>query len=133
MMKYIAHISFSDSRKIFLFCCDCADLVNVVAGRVHLLGHEADHHLVLDAVVCEGVEPPPARGLDLARDVEVLEDDVSALVLAAPPLQVHLVAGGPQREGRVLVHSVQDLELDLRRRHAYKSGDTWHQCWSRGS
>ena len=98
----------------------------MVAGRVHLLGHEADHHLVLDAVVCEGVEPPPARGLDLARDVEVLEDDVSALVLAAPPLKVHLVAGGPQRERRVLVHSVQDLELDLRRRHGYKSGDTWH-------
>ncbi len=61
-------------------------LVNVVAGRVNLLGDQAHHHLVLDAVVREGVDLPPARGLDLACDVEVLEDDVPPLVLATPPL-----------------------------------------------
>ena len=104
-----------------------------MTGRVHLPGHQAHHHGLLHPVVSQGVDLPPAGALYLAGDVQVLQDDLTALVLPAPPLQVHLVAGGPQREGRVLVHSVQDLELDLRRRHAYKSGDTWHQCWSRGS
>ena len=85
-----------------------------MAGGVHLLCHQADHHLLLHTVVCEGIDFPPAGTLDLAGDVEVLEDDVAALVLPTLPLQVHLVHSGPQGEGSVLVDSVQDLGLDLR-------------------
>lgn len=72
------------------------DLVYVVTWRVDLLGDQAHHHLVLNSVVSEGVDPPPARGLNLAGDVQVLEDDVAPLILAAPPLQVHLVHRGPE-------------------------------------
>ena len=79
---YQGKTSWSLYDKMYFFVY----LVNVVAGRVNLLGDQAHHHLVLDAVVGEGVDLPPARGLDLAGDVEVLEDDVPPLVLATPPL-----------------------------------------------
>ena len=88
-------------------------LVNVVAGGVDLLGDQAHHHFVLDPVVGEGVDPPPARGLYLAGDVQVLEDDVAPLVLAASPLQVNLVHSWPQGEWSVFVNCIQNLEFDL--------------------
>ena len=94
-----------------------------MAGGVHLLCHQADHDLLLHSVVCEGIDFPPAGTLDLAGDVEVLEDDVAALVLPTLPLQVHLVHSGPQGEGSVLVDSVQDLGLHLRDGVAVKDPD----------
>ena len=89
------------------------DLVYVVTWRVDLLGDQAHHHLVLNSVVSEGVDPPPARGLNLAGDVQVLEDDVAPLVLSASPLQVNLVHSWPQGEWSVFVNCIQNLEFDL--------------------
>ena len=84
-----------------------------MTGRVHLFRNQTNHHLVLDAVVGQGVDPPPARALDLAGDVQVLEDDVPPLVLATPPLQVNLVHSWPQGEWSVFVNCIQNLEFDL--------------------
>ena len=77
-----------------------------MTGRVHLFRNQTNHHLVLDAVVGQGVDPPPARGLDLAGDVQVLEDDVTSLILATSPLQVHFVHRWPQGEWCVLVDCI---------------------------
>ena len=84
-----------------------------MTGRVDLFRNQAHHHLVLDAVVGQGVDPPPARGLDLAGDVQVLEDDVASLILSASPLQVHFVHRWPQGERGIFVDCIQDLQFDL--------------------
>ena len=39
---------------------------------VHLLGDQTHNNFLFDSVVSQSVDLPPARGLDLAGDVEVL-------------------------------------------------------------
>ena len=78
----------------------------MMTGGVHLLGNQTHNNFIFDSVVSQSVDLPPARGLDLAGDVQVLEDDVTSLILATSPLQVHFVHRWPQGEWCVLVDCI---------------------------
>jgi hypothetical protein len=56
---------------------DSPHLINMMTRGVNLLGDEGDHDLVLDPVVCEGVQPPHAVRLRLGRDVDVLQHQLA--------------------------------------------------------
>ena len=86
----------------------------MMTGGVHLLGNQTHNNFIFDSVVSQSVDLPPTRGLNLAGDVEVLEDDVTSLVLSTPPLQVNLVNCWPQGKRSVLVNCIQNLQFDLR-------------------